>query len=362
MPLDAADFIAELDINSPAGTDPLNQGDDQIRTSKRTQLNSFPLVDAAVNISAAQMNQMAIKNEENTFTQRQTFNAQIQSADGLAAAPGYSFSNDDATGMYLPAVGALGFAVAGSQRLQLGAGVALVRSNTIQAQAGADGAAAYGFELAPNTGMSRGTGGALNFAVAGVRRLSIGTAANIQKQPIEAFAGSAALPGYAFELSPGMGMTRLDSNTMIFSVGAVEKFRITNNLIFPSSTVEQIRAGFDGVAGQPLYSFNNNTNMGMYRHFSNELGLAVGGVAKQIIKGAGTSFIQQSSTGGVSLNMANSAGVTGYSWQYEGTAGFQPQQFSLSRFNRTTGAFIDIPLYINATTGRVHTALPVLSP
>ena len=69
MPLDNAEFIAELDIDSPLGTDPLNQGDDQIRTTKKAVQQSLPLLDAAVNITSAQMNQMAIKNEANTFTQ-----------------------------------------------------------------------------------------------------------------------------------------------------------------------------------------------------------------------------------------------------------------------------------------------------
>ena len=71
MALDAAEFISELDIASPPGTDPLNQGDDQIRTTKRATQQSFPLIAGAVSITHDQMNQMAIKNEVNVFTQRQ---------------------------------------------------------------------------------------------------------------------------------------------------------------------------------------------------------------------------------------------------------------------------------------------------
>ena len=72
--------------------------------------------------------------------------------------------------------------------------------------------------------------------------------------------------------------------------------------------------------------------------------------------------IQDGATGGCGHYFTSSGGIFAYAIQYEGTAGFQPNQFSISRFNRSTGAFIDIPFYINATTGRVHTALPVLSP
>jgi hypothetical protein len=73
MALDNAEFIAELSIVDPPGTDPLNQGDDHIRTTKKAVQQSFPNVDAAVPQTAAQMAQMAIKNEVNVFTQVNTF-------------------------------------------------------------------------------------------------------------------------------------------------------------------------------------------------------------------------------------------------------------------------------------------------
>ncbi len=72
MALDAANFIAELSITDPPGSDPLSQGDDQIRTIKRATFQSFPLIAAAVNITDVQMNLMAIKNEANVFTADQT--------------------------------------------------------------------------------------------------------------------------------------------------------------------------------------------------------------------------------------------------------------------------------------------------
>ncbi len=68
MALDAANFIAELSITDPPGTDPLSQGDDQIRTIKRATQQSFPNIDKAVTKTADQMNLMAILNENQVFT------------------------------------------------------------------------------------------------------------------------------------------------------------------------------------------------------------------------------------------------------------------------------------------------------
>lgn len=77
MALDNANFISELSIVDPPGTDPLSQGDDQIRTVKRATQQSFPNISAAVTLTDIQMNLAAIKNEANVFTALQT----IQSAN-----------------------------------------------------------------------------------------------------------------------------------------------------------------------------------------------------------------------------------------------------------------------------------------
>ena len=72
MALDNANFIAELSIVDPPGSDPLSQGDDQIRTIKRATQQSFPNIDAAVTLTPIQLNLAAIKNEANVFTADQT--------------------------------------------------------------------------------------------------------------------------------------------------------------------------------------------------------------------------------------------------------------------------------------------------
>ncbi len=77
MALDNANFIAELSITDPPGSDPLSQGDDQIRTIKRATFQSFPLIAAAVNLTDVQMNLMAIKNEANVFTADQTITGDV---------------------------------------------------------------------------------------------------------------------------------------------------------------------------------------------------------------------------------------------------------------------------------------------
>jgi hypothetical protein len=109
MALDNAQFIAELSITDPPGSDPLSQGDDQIRTIKRATQQSFPNIDKAVTLTADQMNLAAIKNEENEFTAKQIILQQtIQLDDVLdndvlsylyftAGVPDWGLANDNNT-------------------------------------------------------------------------------------------------------------------------------------------------------------------------------------------------------------------------------------------------------------------------
>ncbi len=84
MALDAANFISELSITDPPGSDPLSQGDDQIRTIKRATFNSFAFVDKAVLLTADQLNLAAIKNEANVFTAVQTIQDNALILDAVA--------------------------------------------------------------------------------------------------------------------------------------------------------------------------------------------------------------------------------------------------------------------------------------
>lgn len=318
MPLDAAEFISELDIDSPPGTDPLNQGDDQIRTAKRTQLNSFPLVNAAVNISSAQMNQMAIKNEVNIFT-------------------------------------------VGPQEFQGGIDLDQQGSNN-QFRFLKSGVQNWQFRQ-----QTSNDDFLLRRYVAGVFQdnpisvLSANGIVRFKNQVLLDTDGTAGAPSIAFGSSQATGFSLLQSNIMIASVGGSERMRWQTNdatlftLALAGSTI--------GSAAVPSYSWFNDRDSGMFNFGGGTVGFAVNSdKILGLVTGGLVQMDQTSAAGGIDLQWRNSAGLPAYSWQYEGTGGFQPGQFSLSRFNRTTGAFIDIPLYINATTGRVHSLLPILSP
>lgn len=83
MPLDGANFISELSITDPPGTDPLSQGDDQIRTIKRATFQSFEFVDAAVTRTAAQLNNTALLSDADPLTRAFLTDLAVRSAGDL---------------------------------------------------------------------------------------------------------------------------------------------------------------------------------------------------------------------------------------------------------------------------------------
>ena len=233
MPLDNAEFIAELDIDSPLGTDPLNQGDDQIRTTKKAVQQSLPLLDAAVNITSAQMNQMAIKNEANTFTQICTFQQPP------------TFEND--INLDSGSTSAVSYLKSGVRQWQL------LYSGTSE-----------------NWDVRRYTGGVLQDAPLEIIR-STGVVNMLRGATFGAtslFAdGSAAVPSIAFSGQTDTGIYR-PGTSIGFTVGG-------SDVAFMLGT--QMRY-VDGINAAPAYSFINQINSGMWRGSSTQLNFSTDGV------------------------------------------------------------------------------------
>ena len=271
MSLDNAQFISELSITDPPGTDAVAEGDDHIRTTKRATQQSFPNVDAAVPQTAAQMGQMAIKNEVNTFTQDQFItraldvNAGLFMNSGLVAAPSHSFNLQTDMGMFR--AGALN----------------------------------------------------LGFAVDGVLQLSVRDDQVRFTNKLVAVDGTELAPVYTFLNQPDMGMFRLGANDWGFSIAGVNTFRIRPGFIDSLALhnfADDLRAN-DGSAASPAYSFTNNTNMGMYRVGSNVLGFSTVGVERLRLSSGnmtvGSSQIHAQS-GTISLPGYSWAASTGAGW------------------------------------------------
>lgn len=94
MGLEAATFINQLNVSWPVGaSDPKGQGDDHLRLIKSALQATFPSITGAMTLTHTQLNNAAVKNEANVFTQINTFTgAQVLVS---SAQPRYTLNETD---------------------------------------------------------------------------------------------------------------------------------------------------------------------------------------------------------------------------------------------------------------------------
>lgn len=309
MPLDAADFIAELSIVDPPGTDPLNQGDDHIRTTKRAVQQSFPNVDAAVPQTAAQMAQMAIKNETNTFTQQQLF------AAGSAAAPSLAPSADPTTGIFWSPA-SFSIAVSGVERFRSSAFglTAFLQHRAVDGSAGAPG---YSFSADQDTGLSRGSGSALNFSVNGSRFFQI--AAN-------------AIASEAFHTFSTPGIRLFNFSNFIQKTGVTQ---IAGHTYEDANGIGRWLVGQSTANNSENFTFQRRDAAGAVQ----DTPLVLDNISGNTVRILNLAMDRRIDTENAVISFRTAGLVVRHTINFEATGGFNPQSLTFSIFN-SSGAFL----------------------
>ena len=113
--------------------------------------------------------------------------------------------------------------------------------------------------------------------------------------------GTTAAPAYTFFNDTNTGMYRVTTDQLGFSTGGALRGRFwSQGLLMGSASTGNAQLGTGtGSAGAPVYQFYNDTNTGMYRVGSDRLGFTTGGAARM--------YVQNSSTG---LTGASGRGVS----------------------------------------------------
>lgn len=90
MPLEAGDFIPELNANNPLGSDPKSEGDDHMRLIKRCTLGSFPGFvgnsgsPKSVTLTEDQINDAALKSEAQVISGAWDFSGNLRLLQGAS--------------------------------------------------------------------------------------------------------------------------------------------------------------------------------------------------------------------------------------------------------------------------------------
>lgn len=249
----------------------------------------------------------------------------LYTASGSASTPAVSFSNDTDSGLYRTGANAIALGVNGTQALTIGTtGVTTYVAGTIGFDVASTGTTAYvggvetmdvrsagirvidgtlslpsySFISDTSTGFRRQTSGVVDYVSSGVR------AATFASNSIQATDGSVTTPSFTFINQTTTGMYRNGSNSLSLAVSSGDRI-----VIDPSGTTgtagirHSERTYFpDGTAALPSIAFGSDTNTGIYRIGSDDIGISLNGTKYVDISASVTAFANSISATGTGFN------------------------------------------------------------
>lgn len=195
----------------------------------------------------------------------------IYLGDGTAALPAVSFSADNDTGIFRSAANSLDFATGGSSRMTLDT-TQLATSIVFRGPSGSATAPTYAFTAEAGLGWYRGGAARMSLAFGTVEGAffdgTTGVFGLSNNYNMQTNVGTAAAPGYSFNGDSDTGIYRSAANNLSFSTGGVVGLTL--------DSAQNLNIS-DGTAAAPALTFLNDGDTGLYRIGSNNAGFAAGG-------------------------------------------------------------------------------------
>ena len=220
-----------------------------------------------------------------------TFNVTLH-GDGTELLPGIAFSGDTNTGIYRTTADVLRISAAGSQVANfssgginpgadgtLNLGVGGGAWGRIFMASGSAAAPSYTFGTDADTGLYNSATNTITFVTGGSDRWRVSSAGDLTSVGGTVFNsdGTESLPSYAFGNDTNTGFYRSAADEISFSNGGVRTWRITSAGDIVALDDNRV-LGSDGSASAPSFSFINDSNTGIFRVTTDELGFTAGGV------------------------------------------------------------------------------------
>lgn len=287
MGLESATFVNQLNGTNPVGAvDPKSQGDDHLRLIKNCLLATFPNLGAAVTPTPAIINQLtALLANTNA----------IRTADGLVGTPAWSFTSDPDTGVFRIAANVLGFTAGGVNNF-------FYDGTTIGVPDGVVATPGIRFNSDGDTGIYRDANNSISISSAGTSHVTFrdqgGPFIDVNKGVFRLPDGAVGAPALTYFNDPDTGFYRLSANRMGVASGGVIQWDwggtfaslTTGILIIPS-----------GSAANPSFSFNVDQDTGIFQSGTNALGIATAGANHLIVDDNGATPLVSVSKGTLRL-------------------------------------------------------------
>lgn len=139
------------------------------------------------------------------------------------------------------------------------------------------------FEADINTGFYRPASDNIGVSTGGTLRWTFGTAAHISTLPIRALFGTDSAPSFSFDGDTDTGMYRFGANQIGWSCNNTNVLILTNTAL----TAGVVISGISGNAGGPSFGFSGDPNTGMYSGGTDILAFSTGGNERLRIAASG---------------------------------------------------------------------------
>lgn len=211
--------------------------------------------------------------------QTSTFAAALRAPTGSTAAPAYSFSGDNATGIYMGSLSNLHFAVDGFDAIRINEGglVSFLQGVRVSEE-GTAANPSFIFGTGLTTGLYSPAENTLGFSTDGTQAIEIDSdqKTKFSGQVLGVLSGGSE-PSFAFDGAAGTGIFNA-TNALGIAVNGGMAYRVFSTAIVSSGVngTLSIRRGASSPSG-PVYSFSNFTGWGMGFHPNDDLHLSTNG-------------------------------------------------------------------------------------
>jgi hypothetical protein len=246
--------------------------------------------------------------------------------DGTVGAPSISFSADPDTGFYHSTANEIRISSGGTLQGIIGPLGYAITVGAFTAPAGSVSLPSFTFDSDTNTGMYRIGADDIGLTAAGALRLEITSSANYSHNSLlpgadntqvcgnasfrwssvdavkfYAADGSAGFPTFTFENDTNSGIYRVAADNLGFVAGGVDVFNIGSARLQMALPIYLP----DGTAGAPSLTFSTDTNTGIYRQGADVLTIVTGGATSASFYTTGCAIL------GTTTNDNASAGYVG---------------------------------------------------
>jgi len=234
------------------------------------------------------------------------FTVPIIAPAGLVGTPSISFVSDTNTGIFNNSAGMIQFTSDGTEAFRI-LSTQITPLKTVRGIVGTKTIPTYSFDGDTDTGIYNNGAGQLRFTSNDTSTLDINSVSVLPRVVVRGVAGAQAAPAYSFDTDTDSGMWSEGANAVAIGAGNTRAVTMNSTAFIPRLPVR----GTAGTVSLPAYSFDTDTDTGIFSDTADQLELATGGTTVAFIDASQDFFLPviSNTTAQINLQIDASTGL-----------------------------------------------------